>query len=103
MFVAAGWDVIDMGKDVKLNAIVEEQKNTKADVVALSSLMTSSMLAMPKAIEMLRNADPDVKIMIGGAPITMDIAKQYGADGYADDAVSAVRKAAELIHAGAVA
>ncbi len=103
MFVAAGWNVIDMGKDVKLNVIIEGQIKEKADIVALSALMTSSMLAMPKAIQMLRDADPNVKIMIGGAPITADIAKQYGADGYAGDAVSAVKKATELIKAEAIA
>jgi methanogenic corrinoid protein MtbC1 len=59
--------------------------------------MTTSMLAMPKAIEMIRAEDPDVAIMLGGAPLTRDIAMGYGADGYADNAVKAVQEANEML------
>ena len=97
MFIAGGWDVIDAGKDVPLQELVARQKTEKADIVAISALMTSSMLAMPRVIRMLREIDPKVKIMVGGAPLTADIARQYGADGYADDAVSAVSQAAKLL------
>ena len=97
MFEAAGWTVHDLGKDVQLQRFVEEQKRTQSDVVALSALMTTSMLAMPKVIEMLRAEDPDVAIMVGGAPLSPDIAKSYGADGYADNAGEAVREAAKML------
>ena len=97
MFEAAGWEIYDLGKDVKLERFVEEQQQTKADVVALSALMTTSMLAMPKVIKMLRSKSEDVIIMLGGAPLTAEIAQQYGADGYAPDAVSAVDKAQKLM------
>jgi methanogenic corrinoid protein MtbC1 len=97
MFEAAGWEIYDLGKDVKLDRFVEEQKKTSADIVALSALMTTSMLAMPKVIEMLKAYDPGVIIMVGGAPLTPEIAQQYGADGYARDAVTAVKKASELM------
>ena len=97
MFEAAGWEIYDLGKDVKLDRFVEEQKKTSADIVALSALMTTSMLAMPKVIEMLKAYDPGVIIMVGGAPLTPEIAQQYGADGYARDAVTAVKKASDLM------
>jgi methanogenic corrinoid protein MtbC1 len=97
MFEAAGWVVHDLGKDVKLQRFVEEQKRTQSDVVALSALMTTSMLAMPKAIEMIKARDPNVAIMVGGAPLTREIAVSYGADGYADNAGKAVREANEML------
>jgi methanogenic corrinoid protein MtbC1 len=96
MFEAAGWEIKDLGKDVKLQRFVEEQKHFKADVVAISALMTTSMLAMPKAIKMLKESSPTVMVMVGGAPLSLEIAKQYGADGYAPDAVSAVEEAKRL-------
>jgi methanogenic corrinoid protein MtbC1 len=101
MFEAAGWIVHDLGKDVQLSIFVEEQKRLKADVIGMSALMTTSMLAMPKAIKMIREQDSSVAIMLGGAPLTLDIAKSYGADGYAHSAGDAVREAnAMLIRLG---
>lgn len=97
MFEAAGWEIFDLGKDVKLERFVEELRRTGADVVALSALMTTSMMAMPKVIQMLRDEKADVGILVGGAPLTADIARQYGADGYAKDAVSAVTAAGRLV------
>jgi corrinoid protein of di/trimethylamine methyltransferase len=96
MFEAAGWEIYDLGKDVKLEKFVEELERTKADVVALSALMTTSMLAMPKVIGMLKAKVPEVIIMVGGAPLSPEIAKQYGADGYAKDAIAAVQEADRL-------
>ena len=101
MFEAAGWEIFDLGKDVKLERFVEELQRTGADVVALSALMTTSMMAMPKVIEMLRDEKKDVGILVGGAPLTADIARQYGADGYAEDAVSAVAAAERLVQSAA--
>jgi methanogenic corrinoid protein MtbC1 len=97
MFEAAGWTVHDLGRDVQLHRFVEEQKRTQSDVVALSALMTTSMMAMPKVIEMLRADDPGVTIMVGGAPLSRDIAKSYGADGYADNAGEAVYEAVKML------
>ncbi len=96
MFEAAGWEIYDLGKDVKLEKFVEELERTKANVVALSALMTTSMLAMPKVIDMLKAKVPEVIIMVGGAPLSPEIAKQYGADGYAKDAIAAVQEADRL-------
>jgi methanogenic corrinoid protein MtbC1 len=97
MFEAAGWIVRDLGKDVQLSIFVEEQERFKADIVAMSALMTTSMLAMPKAINMIREQDAGVAIMLGGAPLTLDIAKSYGADGYASNAGNAVKEANAML------
>ena len=97
MFEAAGWIVHDLGKDVKFEEFVEEQMRTDSDVVALSALMSTSMLGIPKIIEMIKARNPNVVIMVGGAPITEDVAKLYGADGYADSAGNAVQEAINMI------
>ena len=97
MFEAAGWIVHDLGRDVPLSMFVEEQKRLKADVIGLSALMTTSMMAMPKAIKMIREQDTEVAIMLGGAPLTLDIAKSYGANGYAHSAGDAVREANAML------
>ena len=59
--------------------------------------MTTSMLAMPKVIDMLKAEAPEVIVMVGGAPLSPEIAKQYGADGYAGDAIAAVKEAERLL------
>lgn len=97
MFDAAGWTVHDLGRDVKLERFVEEQLRTESDIVAISALMSTSMLAIPKVIEMIRARNPNVAIMVGGAPITEDVAKHYGADGYASHAGNAVQEAIQMI------
>jgi len=98
MFEAAGWLVHDLGKDVELKRFAIEQSRTRSDIVALSALMTTSMLAMPKAIELIRAEDAGAVIMVGGAPLTRDIARSYGADGFADNAGEAVKEAVELLN-----
>jgi dimethylamine corrinoid protein len=97
MFEAAGWLVHDLGKDVVLQRFVDEQKRTQSDVVAMSALMTTSMLAMPRAVKMIKEVDPNVAIMLGGAPLTQEIARNYGADAYADNAGEAVQVALEML------
>lgn len=97
MFDAAGWTVYDLGKDVKIERFAEEQERTASDVVALSALMTTSMLAMPSIIKMVKAVNPNVAIMVGGAPLTPEIAKRYGADGYAGNAGEAVRETVSVI------
>ena len=98
MFDAAGWTVHDLGRDVKLERFVEEQQHTNSDIVALSALMTTSMLAMPKVIQMIKASEPNVAVMVGGAPLTREIARSYGADGYADNAAEAVQEAANILN-----
>jgi corrinoid protein of di/trimethylamine methyltransferase len=97
MFEVAGWDVYDLGKDVPLDKFVEELVRTGADIVGISALMTTSMLAMPVLIKKLRDKNPNVRIMLGGAPLNMEIAEKYGADGYAHTAGTAVDEAINLL------
>jgi corrinoid protein of di/trimethylamine methyltransferase len=97
MFDVAGWKVYDLGKDVPLDRFVEEQIRTDSDVVGLSALMTTSMISMPDIVKKLKEQNPNVRIMLGGAPITPEIVEKYGADGYADSAGTAVDEAIKLI------
>jgi corrinoid protein of di/trimethylamine methyltransferase len=97
MFEVAGFTVHDLGRDVKLEKFVEEQLRTDSEIVALSALMTTSMLAMPKVIEMVKARNPDALIMVGGAPISQEVADNYGADGYAENAANAVHEAIQMI------
>ena len=97
MFEVAGWTVYDLGKDVPLDKFVEEQIRTDSDIVGLSALMTTSMIAMPEIVKKLKEKNPNVRIMLGGAPITPELVEKYGADGYAKSAGTAVDEAIRLI------
>ena len=97
MFEVAGWTVHDLGKDVPLDKFVEEQLRTDSDIVGISALMTTSMLSMPELIKKLRERNPKVRIMLGGAPINPEVAEKYGADGYAKTAGTAVDEAMRLL------
>jgi methanogenic corrinoid protein MtbC1 len=97
MFDVAGWTVYDLGKDVPLDKFVEEQLRTDSEIVGLSALMTTSMVAMQDIVKKLKEKNPNVRIMLGGAPITQEITDMYGADGYAESAGTAVDEAMKLI------
>jgi methanogenic corrinoid protein MtbC1 len=97
MFDVSGWTVYDLGKDVPLDKFVEEQLRTDSEIVGLSALMTTSMVAMQDIVKKLKEKNPNVRIMLGGAPITSEIADMYGADGYAESAGTAVDEAIRMI------
>ncbi len=97
MFEVAGFEIIDLGKDVPLERFVEESLNSNADIVALSAMMTTTMLGIPKVIEMIREKNPNAKILIGGAPVSKEAAEKWGADGWAPDATNAVKEAIEMV------
>jgi len=97
MFDVAGWDVHDLGRDVPLENFVEEQLRTDSEVVAMSAMMTTTMLGMKKVIKMIKEKNPDVAIMLGGAPVTKDVANLFGADGYAESAGNAVVEGIKMI------
>jgi methanogenic corrinoid protein MtbC1 len=100
MFDVAGFSVHDLGKDVPPERFVEEQMKTGADLVCLSTMMTTTMTGMKRIIDMIRAGEGDarnVKIMIGGAPITTDSVERFGADSTAGDAPSALREALALL------
>jgi methanogenic corrinoid protein MtbC1 len=87
MFDIAGFTVHDLGRDVPLEKFVEEQLRTDSEIVALSAMMTTTMMGMKKVIEMIKEKNPNVAIMLGGAPVTKDTADLFGADGYAESAI----------------
>ncbi|MHA1231374.1 MAG: cobalamin B12-binding domain-containing protein [Candidatus Helarchaeota archaeon] len=93
MLLSAGFEVIDLGIDCPPNLIVKAVKNTGAKVVALSSLLTMTVNEISEVIEALKKAGlrDKVKIIVGGAPLNMELAKKLGADDYASDAIDGVR------------
>jgi corrinoid protein of di/trimethylamine methyltransferase len=97
MFDVAGWEVHDLGRDVPLEKFVEEQMRTDSEVVAMSAMMTTTMLGMKKVIKMIKEKNPNVAIMLGGAPVTKDVANLFGADGYAESAGNAVAEGIRMI------
>jgi corrinoid protein of di/trimethylamine methyltransferase len=97
MFEIAGFTVHDLGKDVPLDRFVEEQLKTDSEIVALSAMMTTTMTGMKKVIEKIREKNPKVKIMIGGAPVTQETANAYGADATAKDATNALSEAIKMV------
>jgi corrinoid protein of di/trimethylamine methyltransferase len=97
MFDVAGWEVHDLGRDVPLEKFVDEQLKTDSEVVAMSAMMTTTMLGMKKVIQMIKDKNPNVAIMLGGAPVTQDVANLFGADGYAESAGNAVSEGIKMI------
>jgi corrinoid protein of di/trimethylamine methyltransferase len=97
MFEVAGFTVHDLGRDVPLEKFAEEQMRTDSEIVALSAMMTTTMMGMKKVVQMIKKKNPNVKIMLGGAPVTNDVAKLFGADGYAESAGNAVQEAIKMI------
>jgi methanogenic corrinoid protein MtbC1 len=97
MFEVAGFTVHDIGRDVPLEKFAEEQIRTNSDIVALSAMMTTTMMGMKRVIHLIKEKNPNVAIMLGGAPVTRDVAKLFGADGYAETAGNAVQEAIKMI------
>ncbi len=93
-----GFRMIDLGKDVPKEKIIEAAKEHHASVIALSALMTTTMQEMKKVVDYAKEQKVDAKIMIGGAVITQDYADEIGADGYSKDAAGAVKLAKQLLH-----
>jgi 5-methyltetrahydrofolate--homocysteine methyltransferase len=99
MLEGAGFEIVDLGTDVAPEKFVEAVRQHDAQIVALSALLTTTMPSMKTTIEALTAAGlrAQVKVMIGGAPITQDYATQIGADGFSPDASRAVATAKSLI------
>jgi corrinoid protein of di/trimethylamine methyltransferase len=98
MMSAAGFEVHDMGVDVPITEIVEKAREVKADIVAVSALLTTTMVKQRDVIEALEDLGlRDVKVMVGGAPVTRNWMLEIGADGYSEDAIGAVAVAKELV------
>jgi len=102
MLEGGGFEIIDLGVDVSPDKFVAAVKEKRANVVALSALLTTTMPSMKNTIEALREAGErqKVKVMIGGAPVTQKYADEIGADGYSDNAGAAVALARKLVGGG---
>jgi len=99
MLSASGFQVFDMGVDVPVMKVVEKAREVSADIVALSALLTTTMVRQKDVIEALEDIGlrTKVKVMVGGAPVTQEWVKQIGADGYSEDAIGAARVAKQLL------
>ncbi len=93
-----GFQVIDLGKDVPREKIIETAKEHNAAIIGLSALMTTTMQEMGRVVAYAREQEVEAKIMIGGAVITREYAQEIGADGYSRDAAEAVRTAKQILN-----
>lgn len=100
MIESAGFEVIDLGVDVPIDKILEcYRENPDTKIIALSALLTTTMPSLKDTVAAINNSDfrKDVKVMVGGAPITQEFADEIGADGYSADAASAATLAKALV------
>lgn len=99
MMETAGFEMYDLGRDVPLDDFVTKAKEVNAALVMMSTLMTTTMMGMPEVIKKLEEAGirDQVKVMIGGSPISRKYADDIGADGYSANAVEAVKVAKQLL------
>lgn len=99
MLSSAGFEVIDLGRDVPLQKFIEVAKQEKADIIGMSALMTTTMPGMKKVIDMLKDAGirNKVKVIVGGAPVTEEWALSIGADARPKDASAAVGVSKQLV------
>jgi corrinoid protein of di/trimethylamine methyltransferase len=99
MLQAAGFTVHDLGCDVSVRHFIEKAEELKADIIAASAILTTTMAYMPDLVDLLQEMGlrEQFKVMLGGAPVTPDFAKQAGADGYGENAGEAVSVAKRLM------
>lgn len=101
MMGGAGFNVIDLGTDVSPEAFVNAVRENAPDLIGMSALLTTTLPSMEKTIQALKDAGlrDQVKVLIGGAPVTQDFADSIGADGFAPDASQAARLAKTILAA----
>ena len=99
MLETAGFEMIDLGRDVPLQKFVDTAKEKEAELICLSTLMTTTMPGMEEIIHLLEKEGlrDKVKVMIGGGPVSQNYADKIGADGYSTTAVEAVKLAKRLL------
>lgn len=99
MMEAAGFQILDLGRDVPKSQFVEKAKEFNANVVAMSTLMTTTMGGMKDVIRLLEEAGmrDKVRVIVGGAPLSPEFAKSIGADAYGKDATEAVKIVSSMI------
>jgi corrinoid protein of di/trimethylamine methyltransferase len=96
---ANGFDVVDLGSDVKLETFIERAEEVNADLICLSALLTTTMTGQKKLVEFLKEKGlwGRFKVMVGGAPVNQKWADDIGADGYSENALTAVGAAKKLM------
>lgn len=97
MMEGKGIVVYDLGTDVPAEKFVEEALDKQVDIICCSALLTTTMPEMKKVVDIVKERELDIKVMIGGAPVTQDYCEEIGADYYTDDATSASEVAARII------
>lgn len=99
MLETAGFEMHDLGRDVKLEKFIEKAKEVDAQLICLSTLMTTTMPGMKKVVEMLKEEDiyGKTKVMIGGGPISQSYCDKIGASGYSANAIEGVKLAKALV------
>jgi len=99
MLEGAGFEVVDLGTDVPPEKFVQAAKDSKAQIIGMSTLLTTTMLGMKDVMAALEKSElrGKVKVMVGGAPVTQSFAQEIGADAYGESAATAVEKARQLI------
>jgi 5-methyltetrahydrofolate--homocysteine methyltransferase len=85
-----GWEVIDLGIDVKTDKFIQSIKDNPGCIVGLSALLTTTMANMAETVKAIKSQFPDTNVIVGGAPLTENTATEMGADGYAKDPQGAV-------------
>jgi methylmalonyl-CoA mutase cobalamin-binding domain/chain len=97
IFRAHGFRVKDLGVNVSVEQILEEQAATHHDIVGISCFLSTSAMGVPDAIKRLKRYHPDTLVMLGGAAVNAEVASSFGADGYADSAIDAAEEALRLL------
>jgi len=99
MLEVSGIEVHDLGRDVEMEKFIEESQRLDADLLCLSALMTTTIIAIKDFMPEFKTKIPNTKVMIGGAPLNQHLADEWGADGYGDNAMEAARVAVRLLGA----
>ena len=97
MLEVAGFEVHDLGRDVEMEKFIEESRRLDADLLCLSALMTTTMVAMKDFMPRFKEELPRTKVLVGGAPLSRHLADLWGADGYGESAMEAAREAKRLL------
>ena len=100
MWKGSNYAVVDLGTNVSPETFIEAAGDYRADVIGMSSLMTTTLPAMQRTVRALRCAGLKARVIVGGAPVTGSFARRIGADGYARDAATVVRETRRLMAAG---
>ncbi len=96
MLGVGGFDVVDLGEDVPAKQFIDQIKQQNVDIIALSTMMTTTLTSMKKIIDEIKSIFPDMKFLVGGASLTDETAETMGADGYAENATAAVKIAKQI-------